>query len=273
MPIPSNLWSQHLYSYQLKRERKRRRKSIKLRMAINCDENEMRRIRINCVTNRDISLTKHNFFPPSSTYETNPLNVSPTWYADKSHSQSLMRKQTLSGEFFMTSLKMSSSSDDINISIFALNDSKIWQQIDNKRIFRWISWWSVEFETQSQIFWNCIGKMKWNFQCHKNNVHFIEFTYKFAQHFKTGNRFLTFTEHHFPINLELILEKFDHFVLQINLGIKKTLKINEKNALRIEWIKKSCECHLWNTLVASANDFRLIKIYILAYASNDLINS
>lgn len=53
---------------------------------------------------------------------------------------------------------MSSSSDDISTSIFVLNDSKIWQQIDNSRIFRWISWWLVEWATQSQIFWNC---MEW----------------------------------------------------------------------------------------------------------------
>lgn len=112
-----------------------------------CDK----RNRNNC-TNLDKSLTKHNFLSLSSTYDTYPVNESPIWYDDKSHSQSLTRKQTLVGDVCNTSLKMSSSSDDISISTFVLNDSKIWQQIDNNRIFRWISWWSVVFDTPLQIF-------------------------------------------------------------------------------------------------------------------------
>lgn len=76
--------------------------------------------------------------------------------------------------------------------------------------------------------------------CHvKNGMANIvcEFTYKFPYYFKTSNWFLTFTKHHFPINIEFILEKCNHFV---GIYLIRCTKMTKK----IKRIKKTRPSHV-----------------------------
>lgn len=72
-------------------------------------------------------------------YDTKPENVSPTLYVERSANQSLMRKQFAFGELAIASLNVCSSIDDNNFSTFVLNVSKMSENVDTNRIFRWIS--------------------------------------------------------------------------------------------------------------------------------------
>lgn len=73
-----------------------------------------------------------------------------------------------------------------------------------------------------------LEKIKWN------SKQLQKTTYKFAQRVHAGIRFLTFTEQHFPINIELVFEERNHFRAQTTFNsiriIKKMCvkKLNEK---------------------------------------------
>lgn len=98
------------------------------------------------------SLMKHNFLSPSKMYDTKPENVLPTLYVERSANQSVIRKQLAFGELIIASLNVCASIDDNNLSTFVLNVSKMCENDDTSRIFRWISWTLVEFSTHSWIF-------------------------------------------------------------------------------------------------------------------------